>query len=183
MHKDVNERVSKRREQSIKAHNKKTNIQPVNFSKGHFVLARSQGNKGHKLGISWKGPQRIREVKSDLVYLLEDFVSGKTSTVHASRMTRYRADMEGKEVDPKLLTYVEHVPTLYQDVENFHGLREAANGIEIQVDLTGLPEKGDFSWEPVKPLLENVPGILIEDLMSPAALHQKQSTLHSLQNA
>ena len=53
MHKDVSERVSKRRKNSIKAHNKKTNIQSINFSIGDFVLVRVAGKKGHKLEFHW----------------------------------------------------------------------------------------------------------------------------------
>ena len=43
MHKDVAERVSKRSKNSIKAHNKKTNIQSINFSTGEIVLVRVAG--------------------------------------------------------------------------------------------------------------------------------------------
>ena len=67
MHKDVKGLVTKRRQQSIKAHNKKTNIQPVDFLNGDFVIVRTAGKRGHKLGFTWRGPIRVVNTINPLV--------------------------------------------------------------------------------------------------------------------
>lgn len=63
VHKDDQGLVSKSQKGSIEAHNKRTNIKPVNFTVGDFVLLRTTRKRTHKLQFLWFGPRRIVEVK------------------------------------------------------------------------------------------------------------------------
>ena len=121
MHKDVAGRVSKRRKNSIKAHNKKTNIQSINFSIGDFALVHVAGENGHKFGLHRRGPRRISNVMNDLVYEVENLSDGAKEIVHATRILLYRAELDNSEVDPNLIAHAEHSDTLYQDVTGFRG--------------------------------------------------------------
>lgn len=92
-------------------HNQKTNVLPCNFQNGDYVLVRRATGGGHKLRYLWVGPFRIKGAKSTHVFEIEDLVRGKRELAHFRRMLLYRADMDGKEVDPTLLKYAEHSVT------------------------------------------------------------------------
>ncbi len=92
IHKAKSDCVTKRRIEEIKRHNQRTNIVPVNFEKGDFVLVRRAHKKGHKLSFKLVGPRRIVAVKSNWIYDVVDLVSGKQETIHASLLTPYRVD-------------------------------------------------------------------------------------------
>ena len=105
MHTDVAERVSRRRKNSITAHNKKTNVQSINFSIGDFVLVRVARKKGQKLGFHSRGPRRISNVMNDLVYEVENLSVGAKEIVHATRILLYRVEPDNSEVDPNLIAH------------------------------------------------------------------------------
>lgn len=117
MHRDVKLRAEKSRQRKVDEHNRKTNVRPVNFNEGDFVLVRRAVTKGHKLQFIWTGPRRIVSVHSDLVYEVEDLLDSKRSTVHARRLQLYRADMDGKAVNPKLQRAAEHAEATFQDAK------------------------------------------------------------------
>lgn len=77
MHKSVTGLVSKSKARNIRFHNKKTNIQEVNYEVGGYVLVRRSKNDGHKISFIWSGPKRITHAKSSLVYEVENIVDGK----------------------------------------------------------------------------------------------------------
>ena len=116
MHKDVRERTSAVRKEQIERHNEKTNVRSVNFSIGDFVLARNGQSTSHKLATKWYGPLRVIESKSNLVYVVEDIVKKKLETIHASRMILYKENLDGADVDQRLLRTPEHYATTYQEI-------------------------------------------------------------------
>ncbi len=126
-------------------HRQRTNIVPINFEKGDFVLVRRAYKKGHKLSFKCVGPPRIVAVKSKLIYDVVDLVSGKQKTIHASRLTPYRVDWEGTDVREKLLSYAEHSEAIYQDfveildikkVDGSYWLPESRDVMEEELDTT-----------------------------------------------
>ncbi len=96
----------------VQRHNEKTNIQPINFSLGDFVLVRCAQKKGHKLQLSWRGPRRISKVISAWVFEVEDLNSSKKEIVHARRICFYQGKLDGEQVNPELLKYAEHSETI-----------------------------------------------------------------------
>ena len=98
IHCEVAGLTSSSRRRLIEQHNRKTNVQPVNYTIGDFVLVRRSNTGRHKLAFVWQGPQRVTAAKSELVYEVESLVSGKVEIVHARRLRLYRAGMDGKEV-------------------------------------------------------------------------------------
>ena len=80
MHKDVAKRMDiHAKENFIKAHNKKLNIQSVKRSIGGVVLVRVAGKKGHKLEFNWRGPRRITNE-------VENLSDGAKEIPHASKI-------------------------------------------------------------------------------------------------
>ena len=80
LHKDVSEKVSRRRRKAIAAHNKATNIVEPRFEICDFVLVRRAVDRGHKLQYKWVGPLRIEQVHSPLVYTVAKFNGNRPTT-------------------------------------------------------------------------------------------------------
>ena len=120
---------------------------------------------GYKLRFVWTGPRRITNVRSDWVFEVENILSGKKEVVHARRLILYRADMDGKEVLPALLKAAEHSEISYQIVERLNGIRAINGVLQIHVEWEGLPDRDDWTWEPLQQVYEDVPGML-EDFLS-----------------
>lgn len=108
MHRDVKQRAESSRKRNVEEHNRKNNVKPVNLHEGDFVLVRRAVSKGHKLQFIWTGLRRIVSVKSDLLYEVKDLLDSKRAMVHARRLQLYRADMDGKALNPKLQWAAEH---------------------------------------------------------------------------
>ena len=181
MHKDVKQNTDSSRQRQVDAHNRRTNVQPVNLQKGDFVLVQRATKKGHKLSLMWLGPRRIVDVKSELVYEVEDIIHGKREVVHARRLLLYRADMDGKPVDERLLRAAEHADTVYLYANSIQSIRSRDGHIEVQIEWGGLPEEMDMTWEPLLQVQEDMPQLLEAFLATPGnrKLKEKAAALCS----
>ena len=72
-------------------------------------------------------------------------ISSKHETVHVRRLLKYRSDMNGKELDPGLLSYAEHSETSYQDALSLRAIRARKNHTEIVAEWDGLPDALDWT--------------------------------------
>ena len=167
MHRDVTERVTARRKRAIEDHNRHTGVQPVNFSRGDFVLLRRAVDSGQKLNYRWVGPRRVFSETSPLVFEIEDINSGDVEKAHARRLMLYRNDVEGKSVDPRLLSVAEHSTMTYQVAVAIRAIREVGGETQLQVEWEGLPDREDMSWEPLAQAHEDLPG-MVEDFLQTA---------------
>lgn len=95
MHKDVQKRVSKHREQSIRKRDTATNILAPSFAIGDFILVRRAVDNGHKLRFRWFGPCRISAVHNALVYSMTTLSNLRTERVHAARLIKYNDSLHG----------------------------------------------------------------------------------------
>ena len=160
MHRQVAETKTRKRRLAIEAHNRATNIAPVNFEVGDFVLvAKVDRKKGSKSQATWQGPKRIVRAASDLVYDVEDLITGRTSTVHASRIKCY--DDSSLEVTEELLQTIQHNNPPLQTVEKLLALRynEDQDRYEVQVQWKGFDYE-DPTWEPFLTLQEDIPDLM-----------------------
>lgn len=174
IHRNVAERSAASRKRQVTAHNRKTNIQPVNFHVGDFVLVRRATNKGHKLQFKWIGPRRIIRVNSDLVFEVEDLITQKRETVHARRLILYRSDLDGSTLHPELLKTVKHLEATYQDALRVCGIRLHDGIFDVHVEWDGLPDEIDYTWEPLDQVHEDIPDLLQQFLNSPGDRKTKQ---------
>ena len=85
-----------------------TNIRRAKFHIGDFLLVRRPQPKGQKLQFLWQGPRRVTSVKSEWVYQVETLEDGRAELVHARKLTLYRSDMDGCELEPALLAAAKH---------------------------------------------------------------------------
>ena len=76
MHKDVAVRSDKKRRSTVDSHNRKTNIRPINFTEGDFVLRGILRNEqSRKPSLKWLGPYRVVECRSDFIFIIEDLLT------------------------------------------------------------------------------------------------------------
>lgn len=157
MHKDVGERVTENRKRQISQHNKRTNIVTPNFMVGDCVLVRRAHDRGHKMKFRWTGPRVIVAVIGEVVYDVMSLLDKKIERVHAARLLPYRSDMDGSEVSQELLEQAEHLEAKFELVEKLMDIGEAADGLFIQVQWAGLPDKCDWTWNALQQMHEDVP--------------------------
>ena len=160
MHKQVAESRTRRREQAVERHNKKTHIQPINFELGDFVLvAKRVSSDGHKLQVRWKGPKRISRVVSDFVFEVQDLIDQSHALVHANRLKLY-ADSQ-LELTEELLDSIDHNDPHYNTVEELLALRfyGPLERYEVQVKWKGFDDE-EPTWEPLSVMQEDIPVML-----------------------
>lgn len=128
----------------------------ANFALGDYVLLSCQLESARpKLQVVWKGPCRVVAVSSDWVFEVENLVTGKVITAHASRLKRYAdSDLGNLEEVKKQACHSE----VRMEVKSFTRLRyDAAKARwELEVHWLGM-EPADATWEPATVMLEDVP--------------------------
>lgn len=167
LHKDVLQRIYSARQRSVEAHNRRTNVQPVNIYEGDFVLVRQVKPGAHKLAFRWIGPRRIFQARSELVFEVEDLLQGKREVVHSRRLLLYRSDLDGTVISADLVRAASNAERSYQVIHHLISIREANSEFPIQVEWEGLPDEVDFTEEPAKNLAQDVPRLLDTFLNSP----------------
>ena len=118
MHKVVAGKVSKNRTRQIQQHNKRTNLVVPNFCVGDFVLVQRAQDEGHNQTFRWLGPRRVVNIVGELVYDIENIVTGDVERVHAARLITYRANKEDEPVSKELMAHAEHSEARYELVED-----------------------------------------------------------------
>lgn len=72
--------------------------------------------------------------------------------------------MDRKEVTPAFIKAAEHSEQRHQVIESFRGIRGACEDLEVLVEWEGLPNRGDWTWEPLSQLFGDLPARL-EDFL------------------
>lgn len=181
LHRSLNDRLTAARKKSIDIHNKRTNVQPVSFCTGDYVLMRvAQPTKSHKLSFKWIGPRRIVEVKSDLAFVVEDLLSKKSEVVHARRLKFFTAADDGLIQDQSLIAHAQFVETSAQLIHSIHDIRPRSgqtSELELLIEWTGLPDQTDFTWEPFSTILQDSSTLVEDFLLSPSKRAIKRRAL------
>ncbi len=165
VHKDVERSVSIRRERAIAAHNKATNIINPSFEVGDFVLVRRANTRGHKLRFQWHGPCRVTSVHGSLVYGITPLRGGKSERVHCARLLKYRDSLQGKPVSKKMLDLAETTEARYEVVHKILNVGQAPDGLFFQVQWEGLPDKRDYTWQPIADMYADMP-VRVKEFLS-----------------
>lgn len=91
MHKDVLQRLKKKRAAAISRHNRKTGVREINFDEGNFVLrGLLQQERGKKTALLWKGPYRVTACRSEFIFEFEDLLTRKKRDVHGRCLKFFR---------------------------------------------------------------------------------------------
>ena len=160
MHRDIVESTSRRRKNAVDAHNRRTNIRPVNFTTGDFVL-RGETKSGPKLRLKWTGPHRVVECQNEFLFRIEDLTTGIISTSHGRRLKLFRnSDFE---VTEDIRHHLDYQKGELLVIETFENIRDRQREIELEVKWRGF-ESAENDWLSLEVLQEDVPEMLEEHL-------------------
>jgi len=85
--------------------------------------------------------------------------------------------MDGKEVCPSLRKTAEHSEMSYQILQELRNIREVDGELQVEVEWEGLPDRDDWTWEPLQQIFEDVPGRLEDFLNTTGARVLKKRAL------
>lgn len=175
MHIDVATRSSGNRELDVAAHNWKTNVRPISFTTGDFVLRGLRHHeRGQKPSLKWEGPFRVESCISDYIFNIETIISGKKEKSHGRRLKLFRN--RNFEVTEELVNQLSYQEGKLLFIEDFIGIRKLQVVIEIRVQWKGFKED-ETDWVSVKTLREDVPVMLekyLQDLCGKGTPRQRK---------
>lgn len=162
MHKQIELTSSKKRKSAIDAHNRKTNIRPIDFTEGDFVLRGVlHGKTGRKPSLKWHGPFRVAECRSDFIFVIEDLLTGKKEESHGRRLRFFRNS--SFNVTEEILHHLAYQKGELLVIEDFTGIRRHGTKIELRVKWRGFPDS-ESDWNNYGTLVEDVPDMVREYL-------------------
>ena len=90
MRKGASEKLTRKREEAVKSHNRMTGVQTVNFDIGDSVLVAKRTFKGvEELRVNWIGPRRVIRVASHSTFEIQNQLTNAKHVVHVSRLKLY----------------------------------------------------------------------------------------------
>ena len=150
MHKTIVETANNKRAAEVERHNQQTNVQPINFSTGDFVLIGCpQKTKSPKLSVTWTGPARVVKMNTPSTAHVEDLITRKVLEIHTTRLKFYHNQF--LEVTEQLTDYLKYQQTTMYLVDELKQLtRVRRKGFKVLVSWVGFP--GEDTWEPLADL-------------------------------
>ena len=175
IHKQITTLSTKKRKASIDSHNKKTNVLPVNFTEGDFVLqGLVLGKAKRKPSIKWQGPYRVVECRSNYIFVIEDLLTGERKEVHGRRLRFFRNS--SFRVTEELRDHIAFQKNELFIVEEFTGIRKKGTEFELQVKWRGFP-KSESDWTSLNTLKEDVPQMVrdyIDELLHSGTARERK---------
>ena len=163
LHKQVEAESNKKRRSAIESHNRKTNIKPINFTEGDYVLrGLVQRKSGRKLSIKWSGPYRIVECRSNYIFVIQDLLTEERQESHGRRLRFFRNS--SFQVTEELREYLSYQKDEMFVVEEFTGIRRKGPNLELRVKWRGFPSD-ESDWTLLSSLQEDV-SQMVEDYLS-----------------
>ena len=173
MHRQVANSTTLRRNQATTSYNQRTGVRPVNFAKGDFVL-KGRAKLGKKLQLTWTGPFRVTECRSEYLFEVEDLVTKERTVAHGRRLKHFRnADYE---VTEDLLQHLDYQRGELLVIESFDDIREKNGQIECLVKWKGF-EESENDWLTAELLQEDVPDLYreyLKDLAKSGTTRQRE---------
>ncbi len=155
MHKELTDESNKKRKSAIEAHNRNTNVRPVNFTEVDYVLSGLAQEKARcKPSTMWNGPYRVVECRSDYFYVIEDLLSGAREELHGRRLLFFRNS--SFQITEELRHYLAYQQNELLLVEEVTGIRRKGARIELRVKWRGFPGE-ESNWTTLATLQEDVP--------------------------
>lgn len=140
IHKDVAERSNKKGKKAIAAHNRRTNVRPINFDVGDFVLRGVlQRERGMKPSLRWKGPFRVVKCRSEYIFTIVDLLPDKNEEAHGRRLKLFRN--KDFEVTQELKYHLAYQKDELLIIDKFDDNRDHNGTIEVQVKWKGFSEE------------------------------------------
>lgn len=142
---------------SASSHNRASNGQLPNFSRGDFVVvAREEFHPGEKLALRWREPRRSTKTLSAYVFQIEDHRNGSMDAVHGCRVQFCHDPSLDKE---KIMSHVISSET-GMPLSQLLKLVDKKKGPHFLVRSKGL-ENSEDSLEPLAQIYSDVSKMLL----------------------
>lgn len=89
-------------------HNSGTNIMPINWILGDYVMIIGARRHYHKILLSWRGPIKIVRGIPSTVFEMGNLIQSKKQTVHAQRLLPYPMSHQTETYSDELLEYAKY---------------------------------------------------------------------------
>ena len=146
------------------SHKQRTGIVQPSFVVGDYVLVSQMHPRGHKLQFQWRGPLRVTKSTSKWTYEVTNLLHGKREIVHARRMLPYRSSLRETPASQKLVEASSNLDREYQVAHPHVAIKESKGDLFVKVRWEGRPDDVEHTWERLRYLTEDLPGML-EDFL------------------
>lgn len=158
MHKEVADASKKARESSVRSHNRKTGIQPVNFGVGDYVLkGLLRRELGPKTSLRWVGPFQVVDCHDNYIFRIQHLLSGKSEDVHGRRLKFFKNS--SFNVDEEMQEHLEYQDGELLTVEELCDIRSKSGKTEVLVQWKGF-SADERDWVDVRSLRDDIPELL-----------------------
>lgn len=144
LHKDVSQNAEHARGTSIRNHNRKANVRPINFAEGDYVLRGVyHRERGRKQAVRWRGPFRVMRCSSEYTFEMEDLLTSERREFYGRRLKFFRnRDVDVTEKVRNHLSYQGNELLVVREIED---IRKRNDALELLV-LWKSFEKSESSW-------------------------------------
>ncbi len=97
-------------------------------------------------------------------------------------MQLYRSGMDGKDIDGDLIRSMTHLESTFQSAKALRDIGVVDSNVRLLVEWEGLPDRCDFTWEPLSLVHEDIPGMVQEFLAAPGSRSLKDKARQELEN-
>lgn len=163
VHKDLAQCSTRKKEQAVDSHNRKTGVRRINFLEGDFVLRDTMKLEwSRKPSLQWNGPFRILKCRWEYIFLIESLLDGKTSEVHFRMLKCFHN--KDYNVTEELLDHLSYWQGALLVMDHFMDVRRNQGSTVLLVKWRGYPQV-ECDWVKLSLLREDVP-ILVEEYLS-----------------
>lgn len=130
VHEDVSNLQKRSRKKGILLHNAHTNIIPIKFSIGDYVMGRKTGRRSHKIDPKWHGPMCLVITINHAVFELESLADNQWETAHAQHFILCPPMRSKQPSTQQIVKQAQHLKQVYHAVERFEDNQETGDKYE-----------------------------------------------------
>lgn len=116
---------------TYKRHSVKTNVLPVSFHIGDYVLICTHTKRNHNMQSVWRGSVRVVEDGSSSVFMVEYLIHSKPQTMHEKWTVLYLSKKTEKNASQELKYQAAHYDFTYSLVESQTGVHKDEGGMKL----------------------------------------------------
>lgn len=143
MRKDVSDRNRLRGNRAQNMHSAKTNVLPLNIDIGDYVIVRMHYKMAYRLLWKCRTAMRVKEAKSNLVYVVEYLTNAHQQTLHVQKMITYPVTNVWERATEELMHQAEHFDKTYHLIDEVTEMwrRKWSRGVKIRLTGSGIDDE------------------------------------------
>lgn len=123
-------------------------------------MIRAHSKSYHELQLLWRGPLKVIDSKSSLVFTVEDITTQQHLVVHAQSIIPYTAARFGEQALRELKGQGVYYDSNYRLVDAIKGVPKSRNEYEMLLSWAGFKKREDGTWKALRRVMVDMPWIL-----------------------